>query len=56
MHTHTWETDCKDTEVSLQSWVDGEATSSGVHAGHILHIVDFFQSQLIAVIPAFRGE
>ena len=26
--------------MSLELGVDGEAASSGVHAGHILHIVD----------------
>ncbi len=58
VHTHrvTWETDCENAEVPLQSWVDGEATSSGVHAGHILHIVDLLQSQLVTIIPALRRE
>lgn len=35
----------------LQPWVDGEAAGCGVHAGHILNIVYFFQKQLITVIP-----
>lgn len=37
---NTWEADCKHAEVPLQSRVDGEAPSCGVHTGHILHIVN----------------
>ena len=36
---------------NLQPWIDGEATSSGVHAGDILHIVDLLQNKLGPVIP-----
>ena len=46
-----WETDCKDAEVSLEPRVDGEAACCGVHAGHVLHVVDLLQSELVAVIP-----
>lgn len=35
----------------LQSGVNGEATSSRVHAGHILGVVDLLQGQLGAVVP-----
>lgn len=37
--------------VYLQSWIDGEAAGSGVHAGHILNIVYFLQKQFVTVIP-----
>ena len=47
----TWETDGKYAEVSLKSRVDGEATGSGVHAGHVLHIVNLLQSQFLSIIP-----
>lgn len=36
---------------NLQPWIDGEAASSGVHAGDILHVVDLLQNQLGPVIP-----
>lgn len=35
----------------LQTWIDGEAASCRVHAGHVLNIVYFLQKQLITVIP-----
>lgn len=47
------ETDCKDAEVSLEPRVDGEAACCGVHAGHVLHVVDLLQRQLGAVIPIY---
>lgn len=37
--------------VYLQSRVDGEAACGGVHAGHVLHIVDLLQLQLAPVVP-----
>ena len=37
--------------MSLESRVDGEAAGSGVHAGHILHIVDLLEGQFGTVIP-----
>ncbi len=41
----------KDAEVSLQPWVDGEAAGGGVHAGHILDVMDLLERQLGEVIP-----
>ena len=38
-------------EVPLQPWVDGEAASCRVHAGHILHVVDVLLSQLGLAVP-----
>lgn len=35
----------------LQSGINGEATSGGVHAGHILGVVDLLKGQLGTVIP-----
>ncbi len=49
---HTREADGKDTEVPLESWVDGEAACGGVHAGHILDVVDLLQGELVSVVPA----
>ena len=37
------ETQCKHTEVPLQSGGDGEGTGRGVHTGHVLNVVDFLQ-------------
>ena len=45
------EADGKHTEVALQTRVDGEAPSRGVHAGHILHVANLLQRQLVTVIP-----
>lgn len=39
----------------LQPWVDGKAAWSGIHAGHILHIVNLLQQQLVPVIPGGGG-
>ena len=36
--------DSKHAEVALQARVDGEASGSRIHAGHILHVVDLLQS------------
>lgn len=47
----TWKADCKDTEMPLQPGVNGEATSGGVHTGHILDIVDLLENQLSTVEP-----
>lgn len=46
-----WKADGKDTKVSLESGVDGEAAGSGIHAGHILHVVDLFEGQFGTIIP-----
>ena len=35
----------------LQPWRDGEATSRGVHARHILTLVDLFQRQFSPIVP-----
>ena len=48
------EADGKHAEVALQAGVDGEAPGRGVHAGHVLHIVDLLQCQLVAVVPGRR--
>ena len=37
--------------MSLESGIDGEAASCGVHAGHILHIVNLLESQFGTVVP-----
>jgi len=37
--------------VALESWVDGEAAGSGVHAGDILHIVDLLEGEFLPVVP-----
>jgi len=37
----------------LQSGVDGKGTSSRIHTGHVLSVVDFFQRQFGSVIPMF---
>ena len=37
--------------MSLQSWIDCEAAGSGVHGGNILHVLDVFQSLLLAIVP-----
>ena len=51
--SHSRETDGKHGEVSLQSWVDGEATSGRVHASNVLNIVDFLEYHLLPIIPMF---
>ncbi len=38
-------------EVPLQPCVDGEATSSGIHGGHILTVVDLFENLFGSVVP-----
>ena len=47
----TWEADSKHTEVSLKTRIDGETTSSRVHAGYILYIVNLLQCELVTIIP-----
>ena len=49
--SHSREANGKHGEVSLQPWVDGEATSSGVHASNILNIVDLLENHLVPIIP-----
>ena len=49
------EADSKHAEVALQAGVDGEAPSRGVHAGHVLHVADLLQGELVPVVPG-RSE
>lgn len=37
----------------LKSGVDGEGPGSGVHARHVLTVVDVLQCQLLSVVPAW---
>ena len=37
--------------MSLQARVDGERAGRGVHARHVLRLVDLLQRQLVAVVP-----
>ena len=37
--------------MSLQARVDGERAGGGVHARHVLCLVDLFQRQLVAIVP-----
>ena len=48
---HSGEAHSKHAKVALESRVDGEAASSGVHAGNILHIVDLLEGEFGPVIP-----
>ena len=45
------EADGKHREVSLESSVDGEAASCGVHGGHVLYILNLLQSLFLSVVP-----
>ena len=47
----TREADGKHTEVSLQTRVDGERAGGGVHARHVLSVVDLLGDQLLPVVP-----
>ena len=51
--SHPWEADSKHREMTLQSRVNGKATSSRVHTGNILNIVDFLEDHLLSIIPMF---
>ena len=51
--SHPREADSKYREMSLQSRVNGKATSSRVHTGNILNIVDFLKDHLLSIIPMF---
>ena len=48
------EADGKHAEVALQAGVDGEAPGRGVHAGHVLHVADLLQGELVPVVPGRR--
>lgn len=41
----------QNAEVSLQSRIDGKAARGGIHAGHILTVMDVLKSQLVAIVP-----
>lgn len=36
---------------NLETWINGEASRCGVHAGHVLHVVDLLQLQLASIVP-----
>ena len=38
-------------KMSLQSWIDCEASSSWIHAGNVLGVVDVLQSQFVPTVP-----
>ena len=42
---------CKCCKVSLQSRIDGETASRGIHAGHVLHIVDVLLGEFGSAVP-----
>jgi hypothetical protein len=44
-------TDSKKPEVSLESWIDSERTSSWVHSRNELSVFDLFHCKLALVIP-----
>jgi hypothetical protein len=46
-----WEWNSQCPEMSLQSWVNNERTCSGIHASSIDCVFNFFQCQLVSVIP-----
>ena len=48
---HAREAKGKHTEVALETRVDGKRACCGVHAGHILCVVDLLEAELLAVIP-----
>ena len=37
--------------MSLEAGVDGETACSGVHAGHVLNVVDLLLSEFCPIIP-----
>jgi len=45
------EAECKDVEMSQQSWVDGETACCRVHTWQILRVVYLLQRQLDSVKP-----
>lgn len=52
LHVHkTPSPDSKDTEVALESRVDGERAGSGVHGPHILDVVDVLEGVFGSVVP-----
>ena len=47
----SWEDNREGGKVALQSWVDGETSSGGVHGGHVLCVVDLLQIELVPAVP-----
>ena len=45
------EAECEDVEVALETRVNGETTSSWVHARQVLSVVDILDAELGSVIP-----
>ena len=48
---HIWKTDSKDSKMSLEPWVDGEATGRWVHTSNILNIVDLLEDEFGPIVP-----
>lgn len=46
-----WHTDGKEPEMSLQSRIDNERTSSWVHGSNELSVLDFFHCQFTLIVP-----
>ena len=45
------EAECKHREMPLQTGVDGETPRGGIHARHVLRVVDVLEGKLRAVVP-----
>ena len=45
------ELDCAEEEVALETWVDHEGTSGGIHRSHVHSALDFFNRELLSVVP-----
>ena len=48
-----WELNCAKEEVTLETWVHNEGTGSGIHSSHVHCALDFFDCQLLAIVPMF---
>ena len=48
---HARKTDSKDTKMSLETRINGETTSSRIHASNVLDIVNLLEEELGPVIP-----
>jgi hypothetical protein len=46
-----WHTNSKKPEVSLESWVDSERTSSWVHGSDKLRVLNFLHQEFVLIIP-----
>ena len=51
LYLHARKADGKDSEVLLEAGVDGKTVGSGVHAGHVLHVVDLLLSEFGTIVP-----